>query len=108
VVDKDACSELLAREVEADLFLMATDTEAVFVDWGKPTQRGIYRANPEAIRQHSFPAGSMGPKVDAACHFALAAGRTAAIGALADIPAIVRGEKGTLIDQRFAGLTYHA
>ena len=108
VVDKDACSELLAREVGADLFIMATDTAAVFLDWGKPTQRGIHRAHPDAMREHEFPAGSMGPKVDAACRFARATGRTAAIGALADIPAIVRGEKGTRIDQRFAGLTYHA
>ena len=50
----------------------------------------------------------MGPKVAAACQFALATGRTAAIGALADIPAIVRGEKSTLIDPRFARMTYHA
>jgi carbamate kinase len=49
----------------------------------------------------------MGPKVGAACAFALATGRTAAIGALADIPAIVRGEKGTRIDARFDGMTYH-
>ena len=49
----------------------------------------------------------MGPKVDAACAFARATGRTAAIGALADIPAIVSGEKGTLIDARFDGMTYH-
>jgi carbamate kinase len=108
VVDKDACSELLAREIEADLFIMATDAEAVFLDWGTPKQRGVHRASPAAIQKHSFPAGSMGPKVAAACRFALATGRTAAIGALADIPAIVRGEKGTLIDQRFVGLGYHA
>jgi carbamate kinase len=108
VVDKDACSELLAREVEADLFIMATDVEAVFVEWGTPRQRGIREAHPASLQRHDFPAGSMGPKVAAACHFALATGRTAAIGALADIPAIVRGEKGTRIDQRFAGLTYHA
>ncbi len=107
VVDKDACSELLAREVEADLFIMATDTDAVYVDWGKPTQRSIHRASPAAIRAHPFPAGSMGPKVDAACEFALATGHTAAIGALADIAAIVRGEKGTLIDRAFPGLRYH-
>jgi carbamate kinase len=108
VVDKDACSELLAREVAADLFVMATDTEAVFLDWGKPEQRAIHRAHPEAMREHAFPAGSMGPKVDAACRFALATRRTAAIGALADISAIVRGEKGTLVDARFSGLDYHA
>jgi len=107
VVDKDACSELLAREIDAELFIMATDAEAVFLDWGKPTQRGIHRANPAVLQEHRFPAGSMGPKVAAACHFALATGRTAAIGALADIPAIVRGEKGTLVDPRFEGMTYH-
>jgi carbamate kinase len=108
VVDKDACSELLAREVGADLFIMATDIAAVFLDWGKPAQRGIHRAHPDAMQEHEFPAGSMGPKVDAACRFARATGRTAAIGALADIPAIVRGEKGTLVDPRFAGLTFHS
>jgi carbamate kinase len=107
VVDKDACSELLAREIEADLFIMATDTPAVFLDWGEPTQKGIHRAGPAALGQHRFPAGSMGPKVDAASHFARATGRTAAIGALADIPAIVRGEKGTLVDARFEGMTFH-
>jgi carbamate kinase len=102
VVDKDACSELLAREVGADLFIMATDTAAVFLDWGKPTQRGIHRAHPDALQRYEFPAGSMGPKVDAACRFA----RTT--GALADIPAIVRGEKGTLVDARFAEPTFHS
>jgi carbamate kinase len=108
VVDKDACSELLAREIEADLFIMATDAEAVFLDWGTPKQRGIHRASPAAMRQHSFPAGSMGPKVEAACRFAVATGRSAAIGALADIPAIVRGEKGTLVDPRFSEMSYHS
>jgi carbamate kinase len=108
VVDKDACSELLAREVEADLFIMATDTPAVFLDWGKPTQRAIHRAHPDAMQKFDFPAGSMGPKVDAACRFARATGHSAAIGALADIPAIVRGEKGTLVDPRFAEPTFHS
>src|SRR5262245_15857305 len=107
VIDKDLCSELLAREVEADLLIMATDAEAVFVDFGTPKQRGIHRAHPDAMQPYSFPAGSMGPKVDAACQFARATGRTAAIGALADIPAIVRGEKGTLFSSQFQGLTWH-
>jgi carbamate kinase len=107
VVDKDACSELLAREVGADMFIMATDTAAVFLGWGTPEQRGIHRAHPDEIQKHGFPAGSMGPKVDAACHFARATGRRAAIGALADIPAIVRGERGTIVDTRFDGMAYH-
>ncbi len=108
VVDKDACSELLARQIEADLFVMATDVEAVFLDWGTPRQRAVHQAHPEALGEFDFAAGSMGPKVEAARHFALATGRTAAIGALADISAMVRGEKGTLIDRRFAGIRYHA
>ncbi|HXK21566.1 MAG TPA: carbamate kinase [Myxococcota bacterium] len=107
VVDKDACTELLAREIGAELFVMATDAEAVFVDFGKPTQRGIHRANPAELSKLSFPAGSMGPKVEAACHFAATTGHTAAIGSLADIPAIARGEKGTLVDRNFIGLSYH-
>ena len=70
VIDKDLCSELLARELDADFFIMATDADAVYIDWGKPNQRAIRSANPDALRSHAFPAGSMGPKVDAACHFA--------------------------------------
>ena len=69
VIDKDLCSELLARELDADLFVMATDADAVFVGWGTPEARAIHRASPEAISEHKFPAGSMGPKVDAACRF---------------------------------------
>ncbi|BCH33667.1 carbamate kinase [Mesorhizobium sp. L-8-10] len=107
VIDKDLCSELLARELEADLFVMATDADAVFIGWGTPEAKAIHRASPEAISAHKFPAGSMGPKVDAACHFARTTGRTAAIGALADIAAIVRGEKGTLIRSDFQGMTWH-
>ena len=107
VVDKDACSELLARELAADLFIMATDADAVFLDWGTAKQRGIHRAHPSELASHTFPAGSMGPKVESACQFALATGHSAAIGGLADIPAIVRGEKGTLVDRGFEGVTYH-
>jgi carbamate kinase len=98
VIDKDLASELLARDLNADLFIMATDATAVFVNWGKPDAKAIHRANPKAMQTYQFPAGSMGPKVDAACRFAEATGKTAAIGALADIPGIVAGEKGTLIN----------
>jgi carbamate kinase len=107
VIDKDLCSELLARELDADLFIMATDAEAVFIDYGTPQARAVHQASPKAISQFSFSAGSMGPKVAAACQFAATSGRTAAIGALADIPAIVRGEKGTLISNGYSDLTYH-
>ncbi len=49
VIDKDLASELLARELDADLFVMLTDADAVYVDWGKPTQRAIRRASPDAL-----------------------------------------------------------
>ncbi len=108
VIDKDFCSELLAREVKADLFIMATDAEAVFLDWGKPEAKAIFEASPAALKDFDFPAGSMGPKVEAACQFTKLTGKTAAIGTLTDMPAIVRGEKGTLISESFEGISYHS
>jgi carbamate kinase len=59
------------------------------------------------MAKYYFPAGSMGPKVEAACHFALTTGRTAAIGALADVPGMLRAEKGTLISKSFDGISFH-
>jgi carbamate kinase len=107
VIDKDLCSELLARELDADLLILATDADAVFVGFGTPEAKAIHKASPAAISEHKFPAGSMGPKVDAACRFAMATGHSAAIGALADVAAIVRGEKGTIISRKFDGITWH-
>jgi carbamate kinase len=97
VIDKDLCTELLARELAADLFVMLTDADAVYLDWGKPTQRAIRQATPAALANIGFAAGSMGPKVDAACHFARATGKKAAIGALADLEQIIAGNAGTTI-----------
>ena len=97
VIDKDLCSELLARELEADLLVMLTDADAVYVDWGKPTQRPIRSTSPAALAGISFAAGSMGPKVEAACRFASATGKAAAIGALSDLSKILTGEAGTTI-----------
>ncbi len=108
VIDKDLCSELLARELDADLYIMATDATAVFVGYGTPEAKAIHEANPDAISKHSFPAGSMGPKVDAACQFARKTGKSAAIGALADIPEIVRGKKGTIVSGKFDGIRWHS
>ena len=66
VIDKDFASELLAREVDADLFVMATDVDGVYADWGTPEQRRLERVTPAELRAYAFAAGSMGPKVDAA------------------------------------------
>jgi carbamate kinase len=106
VIDKDLATELLARELEADLFVILTDTDAVYLDWGKPSQKAIRRASPEAIAAFPFPAGSMGPKVEAACRFARATGNKAAIGALADLSRIIAGEAGTTVDPAANGISY--
>ncbi len=97
VIDKDLCSELLARELNADLLVMLTDASAVYVDWGKPTQRAIRRTSPEALAGVTFAACSMGQKVEAACRFAAATGKLAAIGALQDLNRIIAGEAGTTV-----------
>jgi carbamate kinase len=106
VIDKDLASQLLARDLDADLFVMLTDAAAVYADWGTPTQKPIRRASPAALSQLSFAAGSMGPKVDAACRFAVATGKTAAIGALADLNQIIAGTAGTTVSSKEAGLVY--
>ena len=105
VIDKDLATELLARELRAVLLVILTDADAVYVDWGKPTQRAIRRASPEALDNFKFPAGSMGPKVEAACRFATATGKSAAIGALADLT-IIAGTAGTTVTKAQTGLVY--
>jgi carbamate kinase len=97
VIDKDLASELLARELEADVFVMATDVDGVFLDFGTPNQRRLDTVTVAEIREQQFPAGSMGPKVEAAVQFVEKTGGRAAIGALQDIEGIVEGEKGTNI-----------
>jgi carbamate kinase len=97
VVDKDLAGELLAREVEADLFVMATDVDGVYAGWGTPQQRRIERATPRELRTAEFAAGSMGPKVAAAVRFVERTGRRAAIGGLEDIAAVVEGAAGTQV-----------
>ena len=100
VIDKDLASELLAREVEADLFVIATDVDGVYLDWGKPEQRKLAKVTPQELRSYKFPAGSMGPKVEAAIQFVERAGKRAAIGSLQDIEKIVAGEAGTNVYPR--------
>jgi len=102
VIDKDLAAELLAENVNADLFVMATDVDGVYVDWGTPQQRRLGQVTPEELGGHQFPAGSMGPKVQAATRFAAKTGRRGAIGSLADIGAIVAGEAGTSVVARTA------
>jgi carbamate kinase len=97
VVDKDLTASLLARELDADALLLLTDVAAVQDGYGTPQARPIRRATPEELRKRDFPAGSMGPKIEAVCRFTEATGRPAAIGRLADAEALLSGRAGTLI-----------
>jgi carbamate kinase len=97
VIDKDLASQLLAREVGADLYVMATDVDGVYTGWGTPDQRRLGRVTPGELRELPFAAGSMGPKVEAAIRFVEATGNRAAIGGLNEIEAIVDGDAGTQV-----------
>jgi carbamate kinase len=99
VIDKDASSAMLARILGADLLVILTDVLGVYLDYGKPGARLIKAANPAALAPYAsdFHAGSMGPKVDAACDFANLTGKRAVIGALEDLASIIDGVAGTQI-----------
>ena len=107
VIDKDFASELLARELEADLFIMATDADAVYVGWNTPEARAIKRASPASLREFDFPSGSMGPKVEAACQFTELTGKPAAIGALEDLKGMVEETAGTVVTSDMDDLDWH-
>jgi len=106
VIDKDRASALLARELSADCFIMATDVAAVQVGWGTPDAQAIRRAHPAELARFDFAAGSMAPKVEAAREFAEHTGKTAGIGALSDLEAILQGRAGTLVSTAFSGLEW--
>jgi carbamate kinase len=97
VIDKDLASALLATQLGADRLLLLTDVPYVERDWRTPTARPIQRATPADLRALTFAAGSMGPKVEAACRFVEATGRVAAIGALTEADAVLRGAAGTQV-----------
>jgi carbamate kinase len=97
VVDKDLTASLLARRLEADALLLLTDVAAVQDGYGTPQARPINRATPAELRARSFPAGSMGPKIEAVCRFVEATGKPAAIGQLSDACGLLTGEAGTLV-----------
>ena len=104
VVDKDFSAALLAEQLDADALLLLTDVDAVYEDWGTNQAKPIRNATPAVLRGMSFAAGSMGPKVEAACRFVTAEhggsparGRVACIGALGDANRMLNGEFGTRV-----------
>ncbi|MBN2734476.1 MAG: carbamate kinase [Methanomicrobiaceae archaeon] len=97
VIDKDLAAGLLAVQTGADLFVMATDVKGVYQNYGENNAGLISRTTPEELKNHVFPEGSMGPKIEAACRFVEITKKRCAIGSLEDIEAIVNGTAGTSI-----------
>lgn len=104
VIDKDHASGLLAAELKADAFLMLTDVAAVFTGWGTPAQRALGDVTPQELTAMDFAAGSMGPKVQAACDFVNGTGGMAGIGALEDACGILERRAGTRVVPRAASV----
>jgi len=98
VIDKDRASAMLAAQLDADVFVMATDVAAVYTGFGTPDQTAIGHTTPSGIADLNLPAGSMGPKVEAAAGFVRETGKRAAIGTLADLREVVAGTKGTQLE----------
>lgn len=98
VVDKDATSAMLAEELDADLLVIATDVDGVYVDWGTPQSRRLERTTPDELGALGLAEGSMGPKVEAAARFVRDTGKRAVIGSLDDLGALVAGEAGTRVE----------
>jgi carbamate kinase len=97
VVDKDFATAVLAASLDADALMLLTDVPAVFRGYGTDAAEPLHRATPAALRRERFPAGSMGPKVEAVCRFVEQTGGLAAIGALAEAELILAGRAGTVV-----------
>jgi carbamate kinase len=97
VIDKDRTAALLAEELNADQLLILTDVPYIERGWRTPTSKPIETATPTELRQLDFAAGSMGPKVDAACRFVERTGGEAVIGSLAELSEVVAGRRGTRV-----------
>ncbi len=95
VIDKDLAAALIARDTKADVLMLLTDVPAVLADYGLPTQHPIDRATVAELEAMSFPAGSMGPKVEAACRFVKSTGKRACVGTFDDAPGLLDGSIGT-------------
>ncbi|GAA5162220.1 carbamate kinase [Pseudonocardia eucalypti] len=97
VVDKDLTAALLAHALGAEVLLLLTDVDAVYTGFGTAGAAPIRRISARELRSASFPAGSMGPKVEAACRFVESGGRLAAIGRLVDAEALLAQTAGTSV-----------
>ena len=112
VIDKDLAAVVLARSVDADGLLLLSDVDAVYRRWGTPRQEAILRLSVEealeGLASGAWPAGSMAPKVRACAEFIQGGGRFAAIGAMENAVAIVKGSSGTWFGGESVGLPRRA
>ncbi len=106
VIDKDRAGALLAQELGADAYLMLTDVKAVYTNWGKSDAKAIRRASPEAMKALHFAAGSMGPKVEAACDFVRKTEGIAGIGSLDEALPMLQGKAGTTFAGNVNGIDW--
>jgi carbamate kinase len=97
VIDKDMTAALLAQALGADRFLILTDVDAVYLDWATPKRRPIRKVAANILREIPFEAGSMGPKVAAACEFAERTGRPSIIGSMSALQDVLAGRAGTVV-----------
>lgn len=101
VIDKDLAAERLAQDVHADLLLLLTDVDRVYLNYRQADQRALTRMTVAEGRKHQaqghFHAGSMGPKVEAALRFAASGRGEAVIGSLDSLAAMLAGESGTRV-----------
>jgi carbamate kinase len=101
VIDKDLTAALVAREISADLLVIATDVDSAVTDWGTPHARPIGEVTTSEMRaiakDQGFAAGSMGPKIEAVTRFAERTGGTGIITSLARISHAIEGRLGTRV-----------
>ena len=101
VIDKDYASSLLAAEMKADLYVILTGVARVSLDFGKPNERAIDRMTADEAEKHlregQFPAGSMGPKIEAAVQFVRGGGSEVVITDVEHLREGLEGRAGTRI-----------
>ncbi|AWB02632.1 carbamate kinase [Vibrio harveyi] len=97
VIDKDMTAALIAEQIGAEHLLILTDGTHVCLNWGTPQEQKLENVAIEQMKQYSFPAGSMGPKVDACCQFVEKTGQSGHIGDLSFALEIIEGKSGTHI-----------
>lgn len=95
VIDKDLTAAVLAEVVGADRLLLLTDVDGIYRDWPKPASDRIDEISVADLRAMNLPAGSMGPKAEAACRFAERTGSVASIGALSQGVGLLNRRAGT-------------